>query len=322
MRITVFGGAGFIGSHLCKRLLSDGHSVLVFDNMSAGKEKNLEPFLKNPDFSFQKADMLGYGAVRKAVHGADIIYNVAANADVRGGREKTDLDLRQNLQTMHNVLEAMRHEGATRLVFTSTSGVYGEPSEIPTPENYGPMLPTSMYGASKLACEGYIAAFCEAFGMHATVFRFVNIVGRGNYHGVIGDFIRKLRRNPRKLEILGDGSQQKSYLYIGDCIEGIVSIGGKDGEKVGIYNLGNADTIDVTRVAGIVCSEMKLEGVEYEYTGGKRGWIGDAPVVHLAIIKAESLGWKPSGDSAWAVRRAAADMLGDEELLDKKRGDA
>lgn len=318
-RIVLFGGAGFIGSALAAQLLGQGHEVTVFDSLYTGKKENLAPFEKNPNFKFIKADMRKLPDVRKAVKGADIAYHLAANADIRGGMENTYLDLDMNFITTYNLLEAMRHEDVKRIVFTSSSAVYGEPSVFPTPENYGPLIPTSIYGASKLASESYISAFCEAFGYSATILRFVNILGSGNNHGVVGDFIRKLKSNPSELHILGDGKQRKSSLHISDCLSAIELAVSKSKDKVGIYNFGNNDYIEVDDIARIVCEEMKLRGVKFTYAGGPRGWIGDMPFVFLDNSKIKSLGWKPKYNSSQAVRQAAHEMLAIQDLGDKHK---
>lgn len=317
--IVLFGGAGFIGSALAGQLLGQGHQVTVFDSLYTGKLENLAACEKNPGFKFIKADMRKLPAVRSAIKGADIVYHLAANADIRGGMENTYLDLDMNFITTYNLLEAMRHEAVKKVVFTSSSAVYGEPSIFPTPESYGPLIPTSIYGASKLASESYISAFCEAFGLQSVILRFVNILGSGNNHGVVGDFIRKLKTNPKKLQILGDGKQRKSSLHISDCLSAIELAVSKSNDKVGIYNFGNNDYVTVDDIARIVCREMDLRGVAFEYTGGPRGWIGDMPFVFLDNKKIKSLGWKPRYNSEQAVRQAAHEMLARQDIGDKHK---
>ena len=316
-RIVLFGGAGFIGSALAARLLDQGHEVVVFDSLYTGKKENLAACEINPGFKFIKADMRKLPAVRSAIKGADIVYHLAANADIRGGMENTYLDLDMNFITTYNLLEAMRHEDVKRIVFTSSSAVYGEPSVFPTPESYGPLIPTSIYGASKSASESYICAFCEAFGYSSVILRFVNILGSGNNHGVVGDFIRKLKENPNTLHILGDGHQRKSSLHISDCLSAIELAVSKSKDKVGLYNFGNDDYATVDDIARIVCEEMGLRGVKFTYAGGPRGWIGDMPFVFLDNRKIKSLGWKPKYNSSQAVRQAAHEMLALQDIADK-----
>ena len=318
-KVLVFGGAGFIGSALAAKLLSEGNEVTVFDSLYTGKIENLEACTGKKGFKFIKGDMREPKEVRTAVAGQDIVYHLAANADIRGGMENTLLDLEYNTVTAINCLEAMRREEVKNVVFTSSSAVYGEPSVFPTPENYGPLLPTSLYGASKLAAEAYIAAFCEDFGMKSWIFRFVNILGAANNHGVVGDFIRKLKSDQKKLVILGNGKQRKSCLHINDCLAGI-SAGLKAGkEKVNIYNIGNGDWVYVDQIADEIVRAMGISGVEYEHTGGERGWTGDMPFVFLDNRKLREAGWTPSMNSKQAVFMAAKGMLASQSLQDKHK---
>jgi UDP-glucose 4-epimerase len=319
MKAIIFGGAGFIGSALARKLYSEGNEVTVFDSMYTGKEENLSGLLGKKGFSFLKGDMRKLSDVKKALSGHEFAYHLAANADIRGGMENTFLDFEYNAITTYNVLEAMRLTGMEKLCFTSSSAVYGEPSVFPTPETYGPLRPTSLYGASKLAAEAYVSAFCEDFGMQSWVFRFVNILGSANNHGVVGDFIRKLSASPKKLVILGDGRQQKSSLYITDCLAGMEAGIRHGKEATNIYNIGNDDWVYVDQIADEVCDAMGLSGVEYEHTGGKRGWTGDMPFVFLDNRKLRQTGWKPSMGSRQAVRKAAEEMLAARSLEDRHR---
>jgi len=319
MRAIVFGGAGFIGSALAAKLLSEGSEVTVFDSLYTGRMENLSACSNEKGFRFIKADMRDAEAVKKAIAGHDIAYHLAANADIRGGMDNTMLDLEYNAITTINCLEAMRKTDVKKIVFASSSAVYGEPEVFPTPESYGPLRPTSLYGASKLAAEGYISAFCEDFGMRSWVFRFVNILGAANNHGVVGDFIRKLKADPKSLEILGDGKQQKSSLYISDCLSGIEAALKHGKETTNIYNIGNDDWVRVDQIADEVCAAMKLVGVKYSHTGGKRGWLGDMPFVFLDNKKLRETGWKPSMGSRQALRRAAEEMLASQTLEDKHK---
>ena len=317
MRCIVFGGAGFIGSFLAKRLLAEGNEVTVFDSLYTGKMENISECNGNANFKFIKADMRDLAAVTSSVFGQDIVYHLAANADIRGGMENTFLDFEYNAITAYNALEAMRKCDVKKIMFTSSSAVYGESGVFPTPESFGPLRPTSLYGASKLAAEGYISAFCEDFGMQSWIFRFVNILGSANNHGAVGDFIRKLRKSPEKLEILGNGKQRKSCLHISDCLDGIGAGMAHGREKTSIYNIGNDDYVDVDAIAGEVCAAMGLKGVKFEHTGGERGWTGDMPFVFLDNKKLRATGWKPSMNSRAAVRKAAEEMLAAQAIDDK-----
>lgn len=316
MRILVFGGAGFIGSALAGKLLSEGNEVTVFDSLYTGKMGNLAFCNGKKEFHFIKGDMRKLDEVKKAVNGQDFIYHLAANADIRGGMENTFLDFEYNAITAYNCLEAMRLADVKKMAFTSSSAVYGEPSVFPTPENYGPLRPTSLYGASKLAAEAYVSAFCEDIGMQSWVFRFVNILGSANNHGVVGDFIRKLQSDPKKLVILGDGKQRKSSVYISDCLSGMEYAIMHGKQTTNIYNIGHDDWVYVDQIADEVVAAMGLSTVEYAHTGGKRGWTGDMPFVFLDNRKLRSTGWRPTMNSQQAVRRAAEEMLAKGRLED------
>jgi len=318
-RTLIFGAAGFIGSELAAKLLSEGNEVTAFDSLYTGKEENLAALMGKGGFKFIKGDMRNLEEVKAAVRGQEVIYHLAANADIRGGMENTFLDFECNTITTYNCLEAMRLADVEKIVFTSSSAVYGEPSVFPTPESYGPLRPTSIYGASKLAAEGYISAFCETFGMQSWIFRFVNILGAKNNHGVVGDFIRKLKKDPKRLEILGNGRQRKSCLHVSDCLSGMEA--GVKGAKdaVNFFNIGNDDWAYVDQIADEVVAAMGLKGVRYAHTGGERGWKGDMPFVFLDNRKLRGCGWKPTMTSREAVFRAAKEMLAAQDLEDKHR---
>jgi UDP-glucose 4-epimerase len=322
MRALVFGGAGFIGSNLASKLLLEGNEVTVFDSLYTGKMENLASCADKKGFRFIKGDMRNLPEVKTAMSelgSDDIIYHLAANADIRGGMENTFLDFECNAITTYNALEAMRLSDVKKIVFTSSSAVYGEPSVFPTPESYGPLCTTSLYGASKIAAEGYVSAFCETFGMQGVIFRFVNILGAANNHGVVGDFIRKLQKDPKKLIILGNGKQRKSCLHVSDCLSGI-GAGVKHGKGAAdFFNIGNDDWAYVDQIADQVVSAMGLQEVKYEHTGGERGWKGDMPFVFLDNRKLRSCGWKPAMNSQQAVFRAAQEMLAAQDILDKHK---
>jgi len=309
-KIIVTGGAGFIGSHMVDRLLTLGNQVTVIDNLSSGKMEFLKFHAGDPNFKFVKLDILEKEKLKKTIAEADMIYHFAANPDVRLGAEDTGVHLEQNIIATYDLLEAMRVNKLKNIVFTSTSTVYGEATIIPTPEEYGPLIPISLYGASKLACEALITSYCHTFEMNSWIFRFANIVGPRSTHGIIVDFINKLKKNPGSLEILGDGQQRKSYLHVSDCIDAMLFAVENSHEMANIFNIGSDDTINSTRIGEIVVKEMGLENVKFSYTGGKRGWKGDVPRMLLSIDKLKSLGWKPTHDSQSSVLEATRSALG------------
>jgi UDP-glucose 4-epimerase len=308
-RILVTGGAGFIGSNLVDHLLEKGNKVLVFDNLSSGKMEYIEHHLENPDFSLVKGDLLDPEAVESVCKDVDMIYHVAANPDVKLGASDTKVHFDQNILATYNLLEAMRKGNAKKIAFTSTSTVYGEASIMPTPEGYGPLIPISLYGASKLACEALITSYSHTFDMQAWIFRFANIVGPRSTHGITVDFTKKLKENPCRLEILGDGKQEKSYLHVLECVDAILFAIEESKEEVNIFNIGSEDTISATGIGKIVAEEMGLYDVEFTYTGGSRGWKGDVPRMKLAIEKLKSMGWRPIYTSEKSIRDTARALL-------------
>ena len=309
MRYFIAGGAGFIGSHLVDSLVSMGE-VTVYDNLSSGKQEFIQHYLNRDGFRFVKADLLDRDRLAGAIKDSDIVFHMAANPEVRTGRLDTELDLKQGTIATYNVLETMRLHGIKRIVFASSSTVYGETAGQPIPEDYGPLQPISLYGASKLASEGLITAFCHLFGMQAWLFRFANVVGDRATHGVIFDFINKLKQNPEELEILGDGTQKKPYIYVWDCVDGILYGFQHSDGQVNVFNLGNRDTTSVTTIGRMLIKSMGLANVRLKYTGGNRGWPGDVPQVRLDTTRMEKLGWKPKYTSDEAVRLAIKELLG------------
>lgn len=308
-KILVTGGAGFIGSNLVDRLMERGNRVLVFDNLSSGKMEFIKHHLENPDFTLMKGDLLDHEAIERACKDADMVYHVAANPDVKLGASDTKVHFDQNILATYNLLEAMRKTGVRKIAFTSTSTVYGEASIMPTQENYGPLIPISLYGASKLACEALITSYSHTFDMQAWIFRFANIVGPRSTHGITVDFIKKLKENPLKLEILGDGKQEKSYLHVSECVNAILFAIEKSNEEVNIFNIGSEDTISATGIGKVVVQEMGLSDVEFIYTGGSRGWKGDVPRMRLGIEKLKAIGWKPAYTSEKSIRDTAKALL-------------
>lgn len=312
--VLVTGAAGFIGSHLVDSLLEAGCHVIGLDNLSSGSLANLRGPLQRPNFEFRKGEMLSLSDLHEALRGVDLVFHLAANPDVRVGATNTKLDLDQNILATYTLLEAMRGATAKELAFTSTSTIYGEPTIFPTPEDYAPLLPISMYGASKLAAEGMIAAYASLFGWRAHLFRLANIVGPRSDHGVTPDLVRKLRENPLELEVLGTPpGTKKSYCHVEDTVSGMLAAVERSAERVGAFNIGSDDTIDVEAIAKIVCEEMGLRDVELRWTGGVdggRGWKGDVIVMHLATDRLKRLGWVPKYGSAEAIRAAARAQIG------------
>ena len=303
MKFFVTGGAGFIGSHLVDRLMQQG-DVTVYDNLSLGKKEFIDHHLSKKNFKFIKADLLNIKKLQESMKGHDAVFHMAANSDISFGTTQTDVDLKQGTLATYNVLDSMRLCSIEKIIFSSTSAVYGEADIFPTPESYGAKLPISLYGASKLAAEGMISAYCHLYGMQAWIFRFANIIGERSTHGVMHDFVRKLRKNPKRLEILGDGNQRKPYLYVKDCADGMVYGFKHAKDEVNVFNLGCDGNTSANEIAKMIIEEMKLENVKIEYTGGKRGWKGDVPLVNYDTSKMKKLGWKPSLTSDKAVRKA------------------
>jgi UDP-glucose 4-epimerase len=290
-RVVVTGAAGFIGSNLVDHLLSKGFQVIGMDNFSTGTEKFIQNALKNKNFTMINCDLLDRDKVVSYFSGCDFVFHLAANADVRSGTDHPSKDLEQNTIATFNVLEAMRAHSISKIVFASTGAMYGEAKIFPTPEDTSMPIQTSLYGASKLACESMIQAYCEGFNMQSWIFRFVSILGHRYTHGHVYDFCKQLQEDPTKLYVLGDGLQKKSYLHIEDCISAIWTGISKSKEKVNIFNLGASDYCQVKDSVKWITNRMKLEPA-ITYSGGKRGWIGDNPFVFLQTDKIRSLGWE------------------------------
>jgi len=301
MKFIVTGGAGFIGSNLVDLLVSQNHEVVVIDSMVAGRIQNLSSVKSK--IKLIKKDLLDNGW-QKSFAGADRVYHIAADPDVRGSARKSQEVFENNVTATVRVLEAMKKYDVKEIVFTSTSTVYGEASVIPTPETYSPMIPISIYGASKLACEAMISSYAATYGWNAWVYRFANIIGKRSTHGVIYDFVQKLRANPMELEILGDGSQSKSYLSVEECVKAMVFAPTISHDTFNFFNIGSEDWVSVKRIAELVADEMKLPNVAFKFTGGDRGWVGDVPKMRLAVDKLKSFGWNPGITSEDAVRAA------------------
>jgi len=313
MKTLVTGGAGFIGSHLVDRLMETGNRVKVIDNLSSGSPGNLERWMGHPGFEFMEADLLDPDACSEAVEGCSRVFHLAANPEVRANKASPEEHFRQNIEATYRLLEAVTERGGVELiVFASTSTVYGEAERLPTPESYGPTKPISMYGASKLACEALISAYASMKGYKAVIYRLANVVGPRSNHGVIWDFVGKLRENPDTLEVLGDGTQSKSYLYIDDCVEGFLK-GVESRDQVSVFNLGSMDRLSVLRIAEIVREEAGHPEATMRLTGGVdggRGWKGDVKLMQLDTSSLQQLGWAPRYGSEEAVRLTARAVSG------------
>lgn len=292
MNAFVTGAAGFIGSNLTDALLRRGDSVVGYDNLSTGQRRFLECAGRSERFRLVEGDTLDLDCLTAASRGSDIVYHLAANADVRFGVEHPRQDLEQNTIATFKVLEAMRANRITRIAFASTGSIYGEPDIHPTPESAPFPVQTSLYGASKLASEGLIQAYCEGFGFQGFIFRFVSILGERYSHGHVFDFYSSLLANPHELRVLGNGRQRKSYLYVQDCIDAMFTAIDRSQSKVNVFNLGTDECIEVDESIGWITRHLAIDPVR-TYTGGERGWIGDSPFIFLDTTKIRSLGWKP-----------------------------
>lgn len=316
MHAFVTGAAGFIGSHICDHLLAQGYQVTGFDNFSTGQERFLAQALEHPSFRLMRGDLLDFPGLQSAMEGAAEVFHLAANADVRFGTEHPRRDLENNTIATWNVLEAMRRNGVRRIAFASTGSVYGEAATIPTPENCPFPVQTSLYGASKLAAEGMIAAYAEGYGMEAYIFRFVSILGERYSHGHVFDFLKQLLACPKQLRVLGDGKQRKSYLYVNDCVAAIMRAMSIPG-KLQIYNLGTDQWCEVNDSIRWICRTLGVTPV-ISYTGGERGWIGDNPFIFLDCNKIRSTGWKPTLTIEQAVVRTVDYLLENRWLLEQR----
>jgi len=313
----ITGCAGFIGSNLVDRLLSLGHQITGIDNFSSGQRRFLEGALYNKAFRLIECDLLDAPVLSKAFSAADMVFHFAANADVRFGTEHPRKDLEQNTICTHNVLEAMRTNGIKRIVFSSTGSVYGEASVIPTPEDAPFPIQTSLYGASKLACEGLIEAYCEGFGFQSWIFRFVSILGERYTHGHVFDFYKQLKVNPSRLLVLGNGKQRKSYLYVQDCIDAMMVAVEKANDKVNIFNLGVDGYCEVNDSIGWICKTLGLQP-QFEYTGRDRGWIGDNPFINLDTRKIRALSWVPRYTIVEGVVRTVEFLRNNEWVIEAR----
>jgi UDP-glucose 4-epimerase len=316
--IFVTGAAGFIGSNLVDRLLALGHTVVGWDNLSTGQSEFLEAARRHERFRFVRGDSLDAAGLKVALCGCDFVFHLAANADVRFGTHHPAKDLEQNTVATFNVLEAMRANGVRRIAFSSTGSVYGEPDIFPTPETCPFPVQTSLYGASKVAGEGLIAAYCAGFGFQGYVFRFVSILGERYTHGHVFDFYAKLLADPRQIEVLGNGKQRKSYLYVQDCIDAMLTVIGRATEPVNVYNLGADEYCTVDDSLGWICEHLGVTP-RRRYTGGERGWVGDSPFIFLDTAKVRSFGWRPRLSIREGVLRTLQWIQGNPWVLERRR---
>lgn len=317
MRYFVTGCAGFIGSNFVDRLLADGHAVVGYDNFSTGHQDFLQKAFSNQRFQLIRGDTLNVEALTRAMAGTDIVIHLAANADVRFGTQHPEKDLQQNTVATFNVLEAMRKIDTRRIAFASTGSIYGEPRVFPTPEDAPFPVQTSLYGASKLAAEGLIAAYCEGFGFQGFIFRFVSILGERYTHGHVFDFYKQLRAHPDELRVLGNGQQRKSYLYVQDCVDAVLLALEKADGAVNIFNLGTDEYCEVNDSIRWICESLGATP-RLVYSGGDRGWIGDSPFIFLDTSRIRSLGWQPKLRIRDAVIRTLDYLRAESWVLEQR----
>lgn len=311
----VTGGAGFIGSHIVDELLSRGSRVVVYDNFTTGRREFLPE--NHPNLQIVKGDVLDTASLQAAMRGCDFVFHMQANADVRGGKDKPKIDLDQNTICTWSALEAARVQKVKGFVFASSSAIYGEPEVFPTPETYAPKQ-TSLYGASKFAGEAMIQAYSEYYDIRSFSFRFVSWMGERYTHGIVFDVLKKLRQDSKRLPLLGDGTQKKSYLYVKDGVSGIMQAIEKSQNLKNVYNLGHDNFLTVVEVVRVILDEMKLKDVQLDFAGGKRGWVGDSPLVHLDTTLIKSLGWRPMTAIEESVRRTVRYLAENPKLLEAR----
>lgn|SRR3990167_5792969 len=317
VRYFVTGCAGFIGSNLTDRLLRDGHVVIGYDNFSTGLLQFLEEAKKNEGFTLIEGDLLDSELLKKSLKDVEVVFHMAANADVRFGTNHPQKDLEQNAIATFNVLEAMRINNIKRIVFASTGSIYGEAEIVPTPERASFPVQTSLYGASKLAAESIIQAYCEGFGLQAYLFRFVSILGERYTHGHVFDFYKQLLNDPNKLFVLGNGKQRKSYLYIQDCLDAMLWALDKTNDKVNIFNLGTDEYCEVNNSIDWLCEHLGIKP-ERVYAGGERGWIGDNPFIFLDCSKIRKTGWKPRLSIQQGMKRTIEYLQQNQWVLEER----
>ena len=316
-RVFLTGGAGFIGSHILDRLLLEGYEVTVYDNLSNGRREFIGQHLHNPGMHFIHADCLDYSSVLEAMNGHELVWHMAANTDIIGSHAQPDRDLKDCVVATFHVVEAMRRHGIKPILFASSGAVYGQLClEEHVNEGAGPLMPMSTYAAGKIGSEAFISCYCHLYGLRGWMFRFGNVLGSRLTHGVIFDFVRKLRENPRELLILGDGAQEKNYFLTEECIDGMAwvfrNVPMSEEMPCDVFNLGTTTVTRVTEIARIVIEEMGLPEVQVRVQGTKQAWLGDQPKVHLTVDKLDRLGWRCRRSSDEAVRTAVRRVLGKE----------
>jgi len=322
-RFFIVGGAGFIGSHFTDVLLGVGgaEAVTIYDNLSSGREWHFAKHLNNPKFKFVKGDVKDFESLRRAMDGSEVVIHLASNPDIARAATEPDIDFREGTYLTERVLEAMRLSSAKRILYASGSGVYGELGMVEANEDYGPLVPISTYGASKLAGEVLISSYCHMFELTACVCRFGNVVGPRQTHGVGFDFVRALRKDPAKLRILGDGGQSKSYIYVEDVVAAVLTAHQKTTQKFQTYNVATGDYITVKEIAelAVECLGLERGKVKFEFAGGDRGWKGDVAVVRLNTDRVRGLGWKNNRNSREALKESMMALIRDAELLYESR---
>lgn len=316
MRYFITGCAGFIGSNLVDRLLADGHEVIGLDNFSTGQREFLSEALSNQKFNLIEGDLLDQQRLIQVMHDVDAVFHLAANADVRFGIDHPHKDLEQNAIATFNVLESMRVNGTKRIAFASTGSIYGEANIFPTPEDAPFPVQTSLYGASKLAAEGLIQAYCEGFQFQGFIFRFVSILGERYTHGHVFDFYKQLLKDPTQLYVLGNGKQRKSYLYIQDCIDAVLFAMNKAKDKINIFNLGTDEFCEVNDSIGWICKYLNISPA-IAYEGSERGWVGDNPFIFLDCKKIRTLGWKPKLSIQEGVLKTISYLQATQHILER-----
>jgi len=312
MKILISGGAGFIGSHLCDALIHEKHNVVVVDNLLLGSVDNIGHLIKNDMFIFYQEELLDYESINDIFckEKFDIVFHLAANSDIAKSLDDPSVDFNNTFLTTYNLLNLMKKHDVKKIVFASTSAIYGDTNKKIV-EDFGPLFPVSHYGAAKLSSEAFISSFCENYGMQAWITRFPNVVGERATHGVILDFIKKLRDNQTELVVLGNGEQYKPYLYVKDLVEAIIYVWKNSDEKINYFNIGVESRTKVKDIARMVIEEMGLESA-IKYTGGSRGWVGDVPEFNYSLEKIHGLGWKAKNSSDDAVRLSIRKILGKE----------
>lgn len=309
MHILITGGAGFIASNLTERLLKEGHNILSVDNFLLGKREYVEVFEGNHNFEFKEIDILNQKATTPLFDGIDLVFHLSANSDIFEGARYTDRDLKIGTLATYNVLESMRLNGVRNIIFASTSAVYGVSNQVPTKEDYGPLFPISFYGASKVACETLISAFCHNFNMKSWIFRFANVIGKNPTHGIVFDLIRKLKNNNSELEVLGDGKQSKPYLHVSDIIDGMLFDFLNSHEEINYFNLACDGAASVAFIVNTLLEKLEMKNTKIHYTGKKQGWKGDVPYVRLSVEKMKALGWVSHFNSEEAILKGIDEII-------------